>query len=282
MSLIKIVTDSSAALTKEEIKKYDITVVPLQVFIDGKSYLEGVDITHEQFFKKMEQAKDFPKSSQPAVINFYNAYQDILKKDPGAQILSIHMSTGLSSTGLTAQSVSKDFNGKVTYIDSHSIDRGLAFQVLEAGKMVQEGSGIEEIIARLKKVAEKTRIFLTLESLKNLVAGGRINKATGLIGSFLNIKVGIEFIDDSIKTIIKGRGEKTVNKFFDQLISDMHNIPNIKAIGVSHVDADEKAHQIGDRLKKLFPNVPVVVLGTAPIIATHTGIGTLCILYYSD
>lgn len=115
MPIIKIVTDSSAALTAEEIKKYDIEVVPLQVSIDDHNYLEGIEISHEEFFKKMETAKKLPTSSQPAVINFYDAYEHILEKSPNVQIISIHLSEALSGTGQTAAAVAKDFKGKVIF-----------------------------------------------------------------------------------------------------------------------------------------------------------------------
>ncbi len=280
--MIKIVTDSSAALTDEEIQKYDISVVPLQVTIDDENYLEGVDITREAFFKKMETEKKLPTSSQPAVINFYDAYENILNRYPSAQILSIHMSLGLSGTGQTAAAVAKDFPGKVTFLDSHSIDRGLSFQVLTAAKMAEEGKTIPEIEQVLAKIKDQTRIYLSLESLKNLIAGGRISRASGLVGSLLNIKVGIEFIDDSIKTISKGRGEKSINQFFDQVIAGMQKLHKISEIGISHVDAEIKASEMAKRLHNLFPDTPIVKMGTAPIIATHTGIGTLCILYYGE
>ncbi|EHN59515.1 DegV family protein [Oenococcus kitaharae] len=282
MPMIKIVTDSSAALTDEEIQKYDISVVPLQVTIDDENYLEGVDITREAFFKKMETEKKLPTSSQPAVINFYDAYENILNRYPSAQILSIHMSLGLSGTGQTAAAVAKDFPGKVTFLDSHSIDRGLSFQVLTAAKMAEEGKTIPEIEQVLAKIKDQTRIYLSLESLKNLIAGGRISRASGLVGSLLNIKVGIEFIDDSIKTISKGRGEKSINQFFDQVIAGMQKLHKISEIGISHVDAEIKASEMAKRLHNLFPDTPIVKMGTAPIIATHTGIGTLCILYYGE
>ncbi len=282
MSIIKIVTDSSAALTDEKIKKYDIGVVPLQVLINDHNYLDGVDISRNEFFKKMEMARKLPASSQPAVINFYDTYESILRKNPEAQILSIHLSGGLSGTGQTAATVAKDFSGKVIFLDSHSIDRGLSFQVLAAARMVQEGKTIEEIISLLTKIKNQTKIFLSLESLKNLIAGGRISRASGLVGSLLNIKVGLEFIDDSIKTISKGRGEKSISKFYDQVIDGMQKLKKIYSIGVSHVDADPEAKELSNRLRKLFPNTPLVMLGTSPIVATHTGIGTLCILYYGE
>lgn len=128
----------------------------------------------------------------------------------------------------------------------------------------------------------KREFFLSLESLKNLIAGGRISRASGLVGSLLNIKVGLEFIDDSIKTVSKGRGEKSINKFYDQVILGMQKLTKVHAIGISHVDDPDGAKALADRLRKLFPNTPIVTLGTSPIIATHTGIGTLCILYYGE
>ncbi|WP_143810841.1 DegV family protein, partial [Oenococcus oeni] len=163
---------------------------------------------------------------------FYDTYESILRKNPEAQILSIHLSGGLSGTGQTAATVAKDFSGKVIFLDSHSIDRGLSFQVLAAARMVQEGKTIEEIISLLTKIKNQTKIFLSLESLKNLIAGGRISRASGLVGSLLNIKVGLEFIDDSIKTISKGRGEKSISKFYDQVIDGMQKLKKIYSIGV--------------------------------------------------
>ena len=133
MAKVKIVTDSTADMSIEEFKKYNITMVPLSLTIDGQSFLDKVEITQDEFIERMHSSKELPKSSQPAVGTFVEVY-DELGLD-GSEIISIHMTGGMSGTVRSAESAASMTNSKVTVIDSKYTSIALSFQVIEAAKL---------------------------------------------------------------------------------------------------------------------------------------------------
>ena len=147
MANVKIVTDSTADMSLEEFEKYNITMVPLSLLINGETYLDKIEIEQNEFLDKMRNAKELPKSSQPAVGTFVNVFDEL--GSDGSEIISIHISGGLSGTVGSAQSAASMTKSKVTVVDSKFTSVALSFQVIEAAKLAQEGKSVEEIVERL-------------------------------------------------------------------------------------------------------------------------------------
>ena len=144
-------TDSSVQLTPEEIKKYNITVVPLTITIDGHSYIDGVDITRSDFVKKMNEAESLPKTRQPPIGRFVETIEKLTAD--GSQVIGIFLAKALSGT-VDAARQAVEIAGQtdnVTIIDSELTDRAEGFQVLAAAKDSQAGKSMDEIIAHVKK-----------------------------------------------------------------------------------------------------------------------------------
>ncbi len=280
MANVKIVTDSSAGLTEEEIEQHHINIVPLSVMIDGTVYVERETITNEQFMEKMVAAKTLPKTSQPPLGKFVDLF-DELGKD-GSEVVCITMMASISGTVDAARQAAQLSNTTVTIVDSQTTDRGLAFQVLAAAEAAENGATSEAIVAKTIEVRDHSRLFMGVIKLDNLVAGGRISRAVGLVSNLLNIKIGLEVIDGKIEVTTKGRGMKTISKFLETAYSEMQKAGHIVSVGISHAGAPETAEQIADRVRELFPNVPIVVRQTVPIIATHAGQGAFALMYYTD
>ncbi|MEO4054850.1 DegV family protein [Solibacillus sp. CAU 1738] len=280
MGQIHIVTDSTCDLTKEEIKKNNIHVVPLTIQIDGNTYVDGVDVTPDTFIEKMKAASELPKSSQPAPGKFKELY-DELGKD-GDQIISIHMTGGMSGTVQSARQAADMSDSDVTVIDSRYIAWALAFQLREAVALRDAGATVEEIVARLDEVRKNTRLFVTLDTLDNMVKGGRIGKGKAMFGSLLNIKP-IGHLDIGEVTIAaKPRSNKQVVKYlFEQFQKDTEG-KTVKAVGISHANSMDT---LGNQLIALveetgFTNIEIAF--TSPIITTHTGEGALGFMYYVE
>ncbi|KRM11545.1 DegV family protein [Paucilactobacillus suebicus] len=281
MANIKIVTDSSAGLTDEEIEKYNITIIPLSVMIDGTIYVERETITSEQFPELMKNAKTLPKTSQPPIGKFVDAF-DTLGAD-GSEVLCLTMMESISGTIHAAEQAAAMSKSKVTVVDSKETDRCLAFQVLAAAQLAEQGADMDTIVAKTKKIEENSEIYLAVVNLNNLVAGGRISKMAGALSNLLNIKVMLEVTDGEIKIRLKGRGLKPLHKYMDNVYDKMKNGgKKVKAIGISHVQADEEVKKMKATLENLFPDIKIVVRETVPIIATHTGLGAFCLLYYTE
>ncbi|WP_195341051.1 DegV family protein [Lacticaseibacillus paracasei] len=280
MANIKIVTDSSVQLTPEEISQHNITVVPLTIMIDNTVYIDGETITRDDFMDEMAAAQNLPKTSQPAVGTFADVF-DKLTAD-GSEVLAIHMTETISGTVNSSRQAAQIAKGKVTVIDTQFTDRAMAFQVLVAAEMAEAGKDMKTILDKLEQVRDNTTLVLGVTNLDNLVKGGRLSRVSGLISSFLNIKVILQLQNGELKALRKGRGMKTINNFIAETIAKMAKLSNIKSIGISTAGAKELGEDIGRRIAEVLPSVPILVRPTDPVIATHTGPGAFAITYYVD
>ena len=267
MSKIKIVTDSSLTIEPELVEKYDITVIPLSVMIDGVVYSDS-DLKEEgKFLNMMRNSKELPKTSQPPVGVFAEVYENLMKN--GADhVVSIHITHTLSGTVEAARRGANLAGADVTVIDSTFTDQCQKFQVVQAAKLAQEGGSLEEVIAKIEEVRQKSELFIGVSTLENLVKGGRIGRVTGLISSLLNIKVVMEMVDCELNPIIKGRGLKTFNKWLDNFIEYAKG-KKVAEIGISYCGTADMANGFKEKLQVL--GAPIAVLETGSIIQTHTG-----------
>ena len=266
MTKIKIVTDSSVTIEPEVAKELDITIVPLSVMVDGVVYSDA-DLAEGEFLRLMQSSRNLPKTSQPPVGVFADVF-DRLAED-GAQIISIHMSHALSGTVEAARQGATLANADLTVVDSSFTDQAMKFQVTEAAKLAKEGADLEEIIAKIEEVKEKTELYIGLSTLENLVKGGRIGRVSGLISSLLNIRVIMQMKDHQLEPIVKGRGAKTFKKWLDDLTVSLQN-KQVAEIGISYAGSPELALEMKESLQP-YVKKPISVLETGSIIQTHTG-----------
>ncbi|WP_062356603.1 DegV family protein [Bacillus kwashiorkori] len=280
MTKIKVVTDSTVDLNKEIIQKYEIHVLPLQINLEGKTYLDREDITPTEFIEKMKTADELPKSSQPSLGSFIKLYNELTSD--GSEVISIHLSSGLSGTVRTAETAAKQCNGKVTVVDSLYISKGLAFQVIEAATMAKKGHSMAEIIDRLNVVRKSTRLFVVVDTLENLMKGGRIGKAKALIGSLLNIKPIATLEEGVYSPIANARSHgQVVKQLVKHLVEDT-NGKIIKGIGITHADGKDLAIRLKEKILELYENLEILIEDTTPIISTHTGPGAIGFMYYAE
>ncbi|MBO0421818.1 EDD domain protein [Enterococcus plantarum] len=280
MTNVKIVTDSSCTMLKSVRDDLDIQMMPLSVMIDGVVYADDDHLEGEQFMELMSTAKALPKTSQPPIGEFVELY-DRLGAD-GSEVISIHMTKGLSGTVEAARQAGNLSSANVTVIDSDFTDQGLSFQVIQAAKLAKNGASVPEILAEINHVKENTKLFIGISTLDNLVKGGRISRTTGLLSNIFNMKVVMDFEHTELIPVAKGRGMKTFNKWFDELKNELSTLSNVRQIGISHADGLELANGFKEGLQALFPDMEIPVLHTNPVIATHTGKSAFAIMYYTD
>ena len=265
MTNVKIVTDSSCTMEKSLRDELNIHMMPLSIMVDGVVYPDDDHLPGEKFMDMMANAKALPKTSQPPIGEFVELY-DRLGED-GSEVISIHMTKGLSGTVEAARQASNLSSSKVTVIDSDFTDQGLSFQVIQAAKLAQAGAGVPEILAEIERVKQNTKLYIGISTLDNLVKGGRISRTTGLLSNIFNMKVVMDFEN---------------NKWFDELKSELSKIPNVRQIGISHADGLELANGFKEGLQAIFKDMDIPVLHTNPVIATHTGKNAFAIMYYTD
>ncbi|MCD7033465.1 DegV family protein [Metabacillus sp. GX 13764] len=280
MQKVKIVTDSTMDLDQELISKYGIEVVPLTLSIDGKLYTDRVDISPLEFIDKMEQAEELPKSSQPSAGAFVAVYERLVQE--GFEVISIHMTGGMSGTVRSAECAAEMTEGDITVIDSQFISKALGFQVTEAARLAMEGASKTEIIERTAAIRNGSRLYVSVDTLDNLVKGGRIGKGKAMIGSLLHIKP-IASLEDGVYTpVTKVRSRSQVVKFLARQFAEDIKGKTAKAIGIAHADALELAADLKNAVLQICPGVNVDISYTTPIVSTHTGRGAVGFMFFAE
>ena len=278
MSRIIIVTDSTADLTEQEIQDFNIHVVPLNITIQEEHYLDGETITKEEFKNKMIASSELPMTAQPSIGRFVELY-DELGKD-GSQIISIHLMNSISGTVNAARQAADITESTVTVVDSDFTSRSMGIIVREAANAAKEGKSAEEVLEVIESTRQRTKLYLTVLNLDNLIKGGRISRVMGAFSNLLNIKLFLEVINGKIEIIQKGRGLKSLQKKYDEVFEEMKACPNgIQEIGIMHAGLNEFNQSQIDTLHELFPDAKLTIVMTSPIIMSHTGVDAMAVTY---
>lgn len=279
MPKIHIVTDSTADLKPDVIEKYNLHVVPLNIQIDGESYLDRVDLEPKSFLEMMAKSEELPKSSQPAPGIFKDLYDRLGAN--GDQVLSIHMTGGMSGTVESARTAAELSDSDVTVIDSRYISHALAFQVFEAADMAAQGKTMEEIVERVGKIRGNTKLFVVVDTLENLVKGGRIGKGKALIGSFLKIKPIASLDGGEYTPVAKARSYKQVVQYLMNEFKERTQGKTVKGIGIAHAEGLAMGWPLKEQLEK-EGYTDIKFDYTTPVISTHTGVGAIGFMFYTD
>ena len=192
------------------------------------------------------------------------------------------MTAQMSGTVQSAQTAARMTDGKVTVVNSKYISNALAFQVLEAAKMARQGKKSEEILERIDCIRENTRLFVVVDTLDNLVKGGRIGKGKAMLSSLLNIKPIASLDTGEYTPVAKVRSQSQIVKYLvKQLVMDTEG-KTLKGIGITHANAIELATRLKEAIINELGPIEVPIYNTTPIISTHTGIGAIGFMYFAE
>lgn len=280
MSKIKIVTDSTMDMSVEMAEKLGIVIVPLSVSINGETYLDRFEINPAEYIEVMKNSEELPKSSQPSTGAFLEVYDQL--GEEGYEVISIHMTGKMSGTVRSAESAAQMTKTKVTVIDSKFISIALQFQVKEAALMANQGRSMEEIVERLDKIREHTKLYIMVDTLENMVKGGRIGKGKAFIGSLLNIKPIASLEGAEYNPVAKVRSHSQVVKYLTKQFSEDVKGKTIRGAGIVHAEAHELSTKIKDAIYELTGYNDISIDYTGPTISTHTGPGALALMYYFE
>ena len=281
MSRVYIVTDSTADLTEEEVKQFEISIVPMNISIDDENYIDGVTITKDEFKQKMIASSELPKTAQPSIGRFVEVYDELGKN--GDSVISIQMMRSISGTVDAARQAADITETNVTVVDSDFTSRSMGMIVKEAAKAAQEGKSVEEILEIIEDAKKRTTLYLTVVNLDNLIKGGRISQLMGMFSNLLNIKLFLQVIHGKIEIIQKGRGLKSLQKKYEEIFEEMKAVPSgIQEIGIMHAGLSEFNEGNITRVRELFPDVPLTIVTTSPIIMSHTGVDAMAITYLEN
>ena len=275
MSNIKIICDSLSDIPSEYIEKYDIEIVPLSVIFDGKEYIDGIDISKDEFYKMLRENAKLPTTSQVTYMAFKNAFEKYIEQDK--EILYIGGSSNASGTYQSAVMAKNDIeNGSITTFDTLSLSLGSGCIVISAARLAKEGKNIEEILSHLEKLKNNISVMFTVETLEYLQKGGRISLAKATIGNMLNIKPILCIDDGLVKPISQARGKKQVVSKIIELIKEQHgdDLSN-KQIILGYGDNNEDLNSLKKKLKEEFNEVKYLEVNIGSCICAHSGPGVL-------
>lgn len=274
MTKIKIVTDSTSYISKEYMEKENISVVPLNYIFGGQTFKEGFKGEYDDFFKKLASTDLFPTTSQPAVGDFYEVYEEALKEYD--EIVVILISSKLSGTYNSAVLASEMLEeGRISIIDSNTSAANLRFLVEDAVEMAKKNMSSKEIVEHIEKKKEDMQVYLTTGTLEYLSRGGRLSSLQSTLGNILNIKPIIELRDGELDLLEKVRGK---NKALAKIVSFVNE--DVKKIGVCHILNIEEAKKFKLELEEKFPNALITIDELGPVVGSHLGPATLGICFY--
>jgi len=274
-----ILTDSTAYIPQHIREKLHIHVIPLSVVFGEEAYREEVDITAEQFYEEVRQKSLLPTTSQPPVGLFVEMYEDLAKEYDA--VVSIHLSSGISGTYQGAVTAGSMVEGIAVYpYDSEISCMVQGFYAIEAATMAQEGKSPEEILSRLDEIKKSARAYFMVDDLSHLQRGGRLSGAQAFIGSLLQVKPLLHFVDKVIVPFEKIRTRKKAMKRIEELLAEdaRAGVP-MKAV-VIHANRPEEAEAWKNELAETYPHVEFMVSYFGPVIGTHIGEGALGLGWY--
>lgn len=274
-----IVTDSTSYIPQEVRDSLDIHMLPLNVIFGDASYQEEVEITAEQFFLKVREQEELPKTSQPAYGAIIDKFEQLSKEYDA--VVAICLSSGISGTYQSIVSAGSMFdNLEVVAYDSEISCMVQGFYVIEAAQMAQNGAGPTEIIARLDEMKKTIDAYFMVNDLGHLQRGGRLSSAQAFVGSLLQVKPVLTFTDKQIVAFEKIRTEKKAMKRIFELFGEVASKGEKMKAVVIHSSREDDAKELARQLSETYPNVEMEVSYFGPVIGTHLGEGALGLGWY--
>lgn len=281
MAPVRIVTDSTADLPQELVEKYGITVVPLNVIFGDETYIDGVEITPAEFYKKLARSPVLSITSQPSPGTFITAYQPLV--DEGAEIISIHISSLMSGTVQSARLA----KGMLKYphlevVDSRGVSISLGARVLEAARAAERGCSFQEVKELVESFNSRHKVFFTVDTLEHLQRGGRIGKATAFLGTLLNVKPILAIKDGEVFPWEKVRG---INRALDRMVEivqeEMGPDTPLHCF-ITHAEVPDNLAELRQRLEERLNLTEMLTTRVGPIVGTHAGPSAFGFMVWRD
>lgn len=274
-----IVTDSTAYIPKEIRERLNIKMIPLSVIFGGEVYQEEVEITAADFYEEVKNRGELPTTSQPSVGKFVELFEELSKEFDA--VISVHLSSGISGTYNGAVSAGQ----MVDNIDVYAFDSEVScmvqgFYAIEAAEIAAEGKTPDEIITRLNEVKKSIQAYFMVDDLSHLQRGGRLSGAQALIGSLLQVKPILQFVDKLIVPFEKIRTrKKAINRIYE-LFDEVACAGDPMRAVIIHANRPDEAQQMKEELEAKYPHVEYSISYFGPVIGTHLGEGAMGLGWY--
>ena len=273
---IRIVTDSTCDLPESVVAEYGIAVIPAYINVGDESYLDGVELSRQEFYRRLPDWESVPTTAVPGPEVFRQSYERLA--DEGAtEVLSIHISISLSAIVNSARLAANETDRlPVTVLDSRQLSLGTGFLVQAAAKAAAEGRSMDEIIALLEEQILRTHVFAALDTLEFLRRSGRMNRAMAGLGTVLQIKPLLKMYDGNPT----GERVRTRKRAIERLIHLLSDLVPLERAALVHTHAPDRAEDLRQRVQHLLPEGEIPSVDITPVIGAHIGpraVGFACV-----
>ena len=276
-NMVKIVTDSTSDIPSELVRKLGITVVPSYVTFSGKSYLDGVELSRQQFYEKLISTKEIPSTAAPPPAFYEQVYRSLA--EDAEEMVSIHLASKYSGIYNSAQVGAREVAGtRIAVVDSAQITMGYGWLVVAAAEAAQAGASYDEILDLVEEMKPRMRVLAALGTLEYLYRGGRVSWVRALVGTLLRIKPILEIRTGEINLVERAR---TTRNALSRLLALVQELGLLERAVVLHTNAPDLASSFADELQKLDPGWTRFITQAGVTIASHAGpgaVGVACVI----
>jgi len=275
---IALVTDSTCDLPADTLQQFNVHVVPVQVMIGDKHFQDRVEITTEEIYRVIKSNSARVSTSQPPVASYLKVYEAVADRYEAA--ISIHLSGGLSGTFDAAQTAAKTMADKIRLelLDSKTASAGLGLLVAEAGRLIEKGLKLDDIVRLLRHSITQSRIFISVPTMRYLMRSGRRTKTRGLLATLLNIKPVLMLNEEGkVTEAAKVIGLQRVYEKTVELAGRFAAVVRNPRLKIAHAVTMERAMWCKERLLSQFPGVDIPIVDASPALGLHTGIGSIAV-----
>ena len=276
---LAVITDSSAFLQAETLRKEDLFVLDIPVNIDGQEYVEGVNLTAQEFYEKMASASELPKTSQPSIAKLDEILSS-LKAKGYTHALGLFLSSGISGFYQNIQYMKDEYEGlTIAFPDTRITSAPLGYMVESVFRWAEQGEEFTTILDQLENQIQKTSAFIMVDDLDHLVKGGRLSNGAAILGNLLSIKPILYFNDQGVIEVYeKVRTEKKATKRLVEIVKEATANGNYQ-ITVIHGNAPQKATDLRQLLIDGGVTTDVSIATFGSVIGTHLGEGSIALGY---
>jgi len=277
---VAIVTDGACSITPDQGERFGLHIVPVYVIIEDQTYLAGVNLDTDEFYRLLRSSKNLPTTAQPTAQDFISLYTR-LGKDVD-EIITIVISHHMSATIQSVEMAMEQYNTvPIHLIDSESVSLGLGLIAIAAARAAAEGMNAQKIIRLAESIKRSIQVIFTVDTLEYLHRGGRIGGATALLGSALNIKPILYIKDGRIEPLERQRTRKKAVNRICELVEEYAGSEEIHA-AVLHCGIPDEAGKFAEQISTQYDCAELHVMDAGPVIGTHAGPGTLGIVFYKS
>jgi DegV family protein with EDD domain len=276
---VKIITDSSAGLPDSAVRELDITVVPVPVFFGEESYLDGIDMTTEQFYQRLVEDKVHPTTSVPPPATFAGIYDDVAQKADEIAVITIsHKLSAIPEVARQSLKLMKQ-NPRIEVLDSGWALMAQGLLVITAAQAAKNGAGLDEVIALTRKNMGRVDIRIAFDTLEYLRRGGRIGRATAFLGSMLKINPILCIKDGETYPVAR---EHSRSKALEHLYDFVASYANIEELAIADATTPDEADQLAGQLDFKFPKERIYRTKVTPAVGTHVGPHVIAVAVLGD